>query len=308
MVPQVRPPATDGAADPRMSTSPPPGGSSGPWTTRAPTTGAVPARSAYLRPRAFIQPTLGTKRLQGRVSDLPTRFGSFVLLERRRRLLPGAVRRDRRARIVALLLRLRDPAIGRFGVLRTAVPRGSRSRGDVRRASWVVWNTSRPFSNGGFPSCCRCCCTAAIPACRPVPASARTYESAGKSCNARDQVDPVRSLAFSAQEPDHARRLNAHQHRATVEEDLIEAADQHQRLTLRIEVLQDPPRRDPGGFDPAVQRGSTGACLHAHDQRQQDEDLIEAQAHGRGRDSELVLLVRGKLDGLSQPFPERAFS
>jgi hypothetical protein len=53
-----------------------------------------------------------------------------------------------------------------------------------------------------------------------------------------------------------------------------------------------------------VQRGSTGACLRPQDQRQQDEDLIEAQAHGRGRDSELVLLVRGKLDGLSQPFPE----
>ena len=89
-----------------------------------------------------------------------------------------------------------------------------------------------------------------------------------------------------------------------MEEDLIEAADQDQRLAPPIEVLQDPPRRDPGGLDPAVERGSTGACLRPQDQRQQDEDLIEAQAHGRGRDGELVLLVRGELDGLSQPFPE----
>ncbi len=92
-------------------------------------------------------------------------------------------------------LHSRDPAIGRFGLL----PEPFHAAPDLRktrRASWVVWNTSRPFSNGGFPSCCRCCCTAAIPACRPVPASARTYESAEKSCNARDQVDPVRSLAF----------------------------------------------------------------------------------------------------------------
>ena len=194
MVPQVRPPATDGAADPRMSTSPPPGGSSGPWTTRAPTTGAAP-RDLLLRPRAFIQPTLGTKHLQGRVSDLPTRFGSFVLLERRRRLLPGAAHRDRRARASW-------PCCCTCATRRSAASACSQSRSTRlqiwRRAphSWVVWNTSRPFSNGGFPSCCRCCCTAAIPACRPVPASARTYESAGKSCNARDQVDPVRSLAF----------------------------------------------------------------------------------------------------------------
>ena len=89
-----------------------------------------------------------------------------------------------------------------------------------------------------------------------------------------------------------------------MEEDLIEAAHQHQRLAPPIEVLQDALRCLPGGLDPALNRGATGACLRAQDQRQQDEDLIEAQAHRRGRDGELVLLGRGELDGLSQPVPE----
>ena len=73
-----------------------------------------------------------------------------------------------------------------------------------------------------------------------------------------------------------------------MKEDLIEAADQHQCLALSIEVLQNPPRRLPGGLDPTLNRGATGACLCPQDQRQQDKDLIEAQAHGRGRDGELL--------------------
>ena len=98
--------------------------------------------------------------------------------------------------------------------------------------------------------------------------------------------------------------LDTHQQRAAVNEDLIEAADPHQCLALSIEVFQGPPRRLPGGLDPTLNRGATGACLCPQDQRQQDKDLIEAQAHGRGRNGELPWLGRGELNGLSQPVPE----
>ena len=306
MVPQVRPPATDGAADPRMSTSPPPGGSSGPWTTRAPTTGAAP-RDLLLRPRAFIQPTLGTKHLQGRVSDLPTRFGSFVLLERRRRLLPGAGTATAAPAHRGPVAAPARPGDRPLRPAPRAVPRGSRSGADAPRLLGGVEHIEAVLQRR-FPVLLPLLLHRSDPG---LQARSRIRQDVRERRKVLQRPRPSRPRAIVgllAQEPDHARRLNAHQHRATVEEDLIEAADQHQRLTSRIEVLQDPPRRDPGGFDPAVQRGSTGACLHAHDQRQQDEDLIEAQAHGRGRDSELVLLVRGKLDGLSQPFPEGAFS
>ena len=115
---------------------------------------------------------------------------------------------------------------------------------------------------------------------------------------------PRAVVGLLAEEPGHAGGLDAHQHGAAVEEDLIEAADQDQRPAPRIEGLQDASRRQPRGFDPAVQRGTTGAGLLAEDQGQQDEDLVEAQPHRRGGDGELALLARGELDGLSEPVPE----
>ena len=84
----------------------------------------------------------------------------------------------------------------------------------------------------------------------------------------------------------------------------IEAADQDQRPALSVEVLEDTRRLLSGHLDPALGRGAPGAGLFAQDDRQQDEDLVEAQAHRRGRDAELVSLARGELDGLSQPVPE----
>ena len=85
----------------------------------------------------------------------------------------------------------------------------------------------------------------------------------------------------------------------TVEEgDLIEAADQDQRPAPRVEGPQDTPGRQPGGLDPAVHRGATGAGPRPQDQGEQGEDLVEAQAHRGGGDGELVLLEDGEFDGL----------
>src|SRR4051794_23577393 len=89
-----------------------------------------------------------------------------------------------------------------------------------------------------------------------------------------------------------------------MEEDFVEAADQHERLASRIEVLQDLTRGLAGGFHPAVDRGTTGAGLCAEDQGQQDEDLVEAQPHRTGGDGELALLARWEVDGRSEPVPE----
>ena len=47
-----------------------------------------------------------------------------------------------------------------------------------------------------------------------------------------------------------------------------------------------------------------GARLGAQEDGQQDDELVEAQAHGQGRDGELLLLGQGELDGLEQPVPE----
>jgi hypothetical protein len=79
---------------------------------------------------------------------------------------------------------------------------------------------------------------------------------------------PRAVVGLLAEEPGHARRLDADEHGATVEEDLIEAADQDQRPAPRIEGLQDASRRQGRGFDPAVQRGTTGAGLLPEDQGQ----------------------------------------
>src|SRR3954470_20160064 len=70
------------------------------------------------RPGAVVQLTLGTNHHERTMGHLPARFGSLVLLEGRHGLLPGPTRRDRRAPgILALPLRLLDPAGGRLGLL-----------------------------------------------------------------------------------------------------------------------------------------------------------------------------------------------
>ena len=45
-------------------------------------------------------------------------------------------------------------------------------------------------------------------------------------------------------EPDNASRFNAHQHGTAVEEDLIEATDQHQGLALGVQPCEDLAGRD----------------------------------------------------------------
>jgi len=42
----------------------------------------------------------------------------------------------------------------------------------------------------------------------------------------------------------------------------------------------------------------------AQEEVEQDEDLVEAQSHGRGGDGELALLLRGEVDGQVEPVPE----
>ena len=115
---------------------------------------------------------------------------------------------------------------------------------------------------------------------------------------------PRAVVGLLAEEPGHARRLDAHQHGATVEEDLIKAADQDQRPAPRVEDLEDPAGGQGGGFDPAVQRGATGTGLDPQDQGQEDQGLVEAQAHRGGGDDELVLLGSREFDGQSEPVPE----
>src|SRR5271157_1623911 len=58
-------------------------------------------------------------------------------------------------------------------------------------------------------------------------------------------------------EPDNASRFNAHEHGTAVEEDLIEATDQHQGLALGVQPCSDGPWIEPGppGTEPPVVRG-----------------------------------------------------
>jgi hypothetical protein len=115
---------------------------------------------------------------------------------------------------------------------------------------------------------------------------------------------PRAVVGLLPQEPGHAGGLDADQHGPAAEEDLIETADQDQRLAPCIEGLQNPSRCQPRGFDPAVHRGTTGACLLPQEQGEQDEDLVEAQSHRRGGDGELPLLGRGEFGRLREPGPE----
>ena len=71
-----------------------------------------------------------------------------------------------------------------------------------------------------------------------------------------------------------------------------------------IQWLEDLAGGGGGGLDPAMNGGATGTRLHAQEDGQQGEGLVEAQAHGQGRDGELLLLGQRELDGLEQPVPE----
>ena len=191
-VPQVRPPATDGAADPRMSTSPPPGDSSGPWTTCAPRQ-LGQHRAICSCPRAFIQPTLGTKHLQGRVSDLPTRFGSFVLLERRRRLLPDAAPATTAPGTWPCCCACETRRSAASACSR-AVPRGSRSAQSARLLGGV--EHIEAVLQRRLPVLLPLLLHRGDPGLQARSRIRQDVRERGKSCNARDQVDPVRSSAF----------------------------------------------------------------------------------------------------------------
>ena len=159
---------------------------------------------------------------------------------------------------------------------------------NTRRASWVVWNTSRPFSNGGCPVLSPLLLHGGDPRLQARPRVRRDELQRGPVAQRLRPGRPRAVVGLLPEEPGHAGRLDAHQHGAAVEEDLIEAADQDQRPAPRIEGLQDASRRQPCGLDPAVHRGATGAGLLAQEQGQQDEDLVEAQSHRRGGDGELL--------------------
>ncbi len=98
--------------------------------------------------------------------------------------------------------------------------------------------------------------------------------------------------------------FDPHQDRSAVEEDLVETTDQDQGLGRLVQPLEDGPGGLAGGLDPAMHRRATGSRRGAQEDGQQDQGLVEAQAHGQGRHGELLLLGQGELDGLEQPVPE----
>ena len=89
-----------------------------------------------------------------------------------------------------------------------------------------------------------------------------------------------------------------------MEEDLVETTDQDQGPARLVQSLEDRAGGGGGGLDPAMNGGATGTRRRAQKDGQQGQDLVEAQAHGQGRDGELLLLGQGELDGLEQPVPE----
>ena len=141
------------------------------------------------------------------------------------------------------------------------------------RASCLVWKTSRVEARGS-PAL-------AAPSLL-VPGDPRLQGHAGVGDDVPQGVPGLQPLGpgrarqaadLLAQEPGHARRLDAHQHGAAVEEDLVEAADQDQGPAARIEPGQDPAGRHAGGPVPPADGGPRGGRLRPQDQDQQDADL-----------------------------------
>ena len=89
-----------------------------------------------------------------------------------------------------------------------------------------------------------------------------------------------------------------------MEEDFIETTDHDQGLGRLVQSLEDGTGGLAGGLDPAMNSRSTRSGRDAQEDGQQDDDLVEAQAHGQGGQSELLLLGERELDGLEQPLPE----
>jgi len=86
-------------------------------------------------------------------------------------------------------------------------------------------------------------------------------------------------------------------------EDRVETTHQDQRLGRLVPPRQHGPGGLAGGWDPAMNGGATWCRRGPQEDRQQDEELVEAQAQGQGRHSELVWLGQGALHGLEQPVP-----
>ena len=72
----------------------------------------------------------------------------------------------------------------------------------------------------------------------------------------------------------------------------------------RVEDRQDPPGAAAGRLDDPVQGRAAGTGRGAQDDGQEPADLVEAQAHRGGGDSELLPSGLGEVDGLLQPRPE----
>src|SRR5262249_39679948 len=92
--------------------------------------------------------------------------------------------------------------------------------------------------------------------------------------------------------------------RSAMEIDLVETTDQDQTLGGLVQPFQDGPGGPAGGLDPAMHGRATGGGRGAQEDSQQDEGLVEAQAHGPGGHGELLLLGLGELDGVAEPVPK----
>lgn len=89
-----------------------------------------------------------------------------------------------------------------------------------------------------------------------------------------------------------------------MEEDLVETTDQDQGLGRVVQPLEDDTSGRAGGLDPARHGRATASRHSAQEDGQQDQDWVEAQAHGQGRHGKLLWRGQWELDGLEQPVPE----
>jgi hypothetical protein len=68
--------------------------------------------------------------------------------------------------------------------------------------------------------------------------------------------------------------------------------------------LRTTPAAVPAAWTQRCTVERPGAAAAPKEEGQQDQGLVEAQAHGQGGDGELLLLGQGELDGLAEPVPE----